>query len=80
MDSGVLGGLWFDKMCCEMRNHLCYLVVAKCCAFQTRKVLGQAVYLSIKPSQIDQGGNVPKLWHQGLGGVWRSLTEIFLHV
>ena len=43
MDSGVLGGLWFDKMCCQMRNHLWYLVVAKCCAFQTRKVLGRAL-------------------------------------
>src|ERR1700727_3085142 len=64
MDSGVLGGLWLDKMCCEMRNHVCYLVVAKCCAFQTRKVLGQAVYP--ESTSTSQGGCTNKILYQRL--------------
>ena len=33
----ILIQVGYDKMCCEMRNHLC---LAQCCAFQTSKVLG----------------------------------------
>jgi hypothetical protein len=49
---GVFGLI---KMCCEMRNHLW---LAQCCAFQTRKVLRQALDLSECFTQLADCGNL----------------------